>query len=44
MGKLKEHCLAIHDQYSDEVLAHYARFLEFAWHNRANAEWLRRCA
>tara|TARA_R110000824_G_scaffold14874_12_gene63022 strand:- start:290 stop:511 length:222 start_codon:yes stop_codon:yes gene_type:complete len=34
MGKLREHCLAIHDQYSDEVLAHYARFLEFAWHNR----------
>lgn len=34
MGRLKEHCLAISYEHTDEVLAHYSRFLEFSWHNR----------
>ncbi len=34
MGRLKEHCLAISEEHSGEVLEHYRRFLEFAWHNR----------
>ena len=34
MGRLKEHCLAISEERSEEVLEHYRRFLEFAWYNR----------
>jgi|13_taG_2_1085334.scaffolds.fasta_scaffold09917_4 hypothetical protein len=34
MGRLKEHCLAISEEHTEEVLGHYRRFLEFSWHNR----------